>query len=214
MCKFAQMGMIFAFAGVAAAGYFVGRTSTAQVDRSAAFASFQPGDKKQPPAKDAPPPMPPGVALEPAHEHLKLMLGTWEGSVKFKMGDEWVESKGKAVRELAMDGRFIIERVEAEAMGTPFKGMGIVGYNTLDKKFESVWIENMATYMSTADGTFDAKTKTFTFMGDMIDPMTGKKCKQRTVMDCSNPTKETMKGYAVGADGKEEVNFTGEFTKK
>lgn len=203
----------------------------ALVAATAGHAFAQESKGRQPAAQPAPKPdakpaaapqpghdqAPPGTELSPMHKHLDNLVGTWEGGVKFKMGDQWAESKGTCKRELDMDGRFVIERVDSSPAfeGAPrFKGLGIVGYNTLQNKYESVWIDNMGTYVSTSTGTFDEKAKTFTFEGDMFDPMKGTKTRQRTVIDCSNPRTETMTGYAVGADGKLDKNFEGTFTKR
>jgi hypothetical protein len=128
-----------------------------------------------------------------------------------------MESKASIKREWAMDGRFVIEHVTGDPAvpgGPAFKGMGIVGFSNWDKKFESVWIENMATHMSSATGTYDAATKKFTFVGDMVDPTTGKKVKQTNVIDMSNPNREVMTGSCAGPDGKPFKNFEGVFERK
>ena len=153
------------------------------------------------------------------HKALESMVGEFTGSVKFSMTPDMppMESKASIKREWAMDGRFVIEHVTGDpAMegGPAFKGMGIVGYNNWDKKFESVWVENMATHMSSATGSFDAAAKTLTFTGDMIDPMSGKKIKQTSVVDLSNPDREVMTGTIPGPDGKPFKNFEGVFERK
>jgi hypothetical protein len=156
----------------------------------------------------------PGATLAPEHETLKAMLGDWEGSVKFKMGEEWMESGGTIHRELAMDGRYVIEHVVGEMPEGEFHGMGIVGYNTIDKTYESVWIENMATNMMFATGSYDKAAKKFKFKGKMIDPMTGDKVDSISYLDVSDPNKETFEGYAIKKDGTKEKNFEGSFTRK
>ncbi len=158
------------------------------------------------------------ASMQPGEHHkvLERFVGTWEGDVEFWFapGTEAMKSHGTIRREWIMDGRFVIEHVEAESSGMPFKGMGIVGYNTIENKYENVWLENMATWISTSSGTYDAAKKTFTFTGEMLDPQTGKRVKQRSVIDCSTPGREVMSGYCPGPDGKEYKNFSGVFVKK
>lgn len=158
------------------------------------------------------------AAMQPgeAHKALEVMLGTWEGDVKFWMAPdtEPMVSHGKATRQWILDGRFVEEKVEAEMMGGVFHGLGLVGYNTLEKRYESFWAENMATWMSMATGTYDPAKKTFEFTGEMLDPMTGKRQKQRTTVDCSNPNREVMIGHCTGPDGKTFKNFEGVFEKR
>lgn len=189
---------------VAGAAFVGGRMSTT-IEGNTALAQQPEGEQGE---------MPAGMTLAPEHAHLKQFLGDWEGSVKFKQGEEWTESDGTIHREMAMDGRFVIEHVTGSmGDGGEFHGMGIVGYNTIDKKFESAWIENMATNISMATGSYDAASKKFTFTGDMVDPMTGKKVKTITIVDVSNPDKEVMEGYSVLADGSREKTFEGMFTR-
>lgn len=152
------------------------------------------------------------------HKALEVMIGEFEGTVKFTMSPEMpmMEVKGKVKREWAMDGRFVIEHVTGDPMepgGPGFKGMGIMGYSNWDKKYESIWIENMATHMSSATGTYDDVKKTFTFVGEVIDP-SGKKLRQTSVVDVSNPDREVMTGTCPGPDGKPFKNFEGVFERK
>jgi len=208
-------------AGAAAVAFVAGRAAT--WSEPAAVAQ-PPKETKpaQPPAGDVPPEMAAMMEkMQPGahHRHLDVMTGRWEGTVKFRMSadEEWQELTGVAEREWDMDGRFLMERVKGPAMmpGMPeFKGLGITGYNTFENRYESLWIENMATYMGFMTGTYDAAKKTLTFSGDMLDPVSGKRQKQRQVIDLSDPKKEVMSGFCIGADGKEFKNFEGTFAKK
>ena len=208
-------------AGAAAMAFMAGRAAT-WTENGALAQPPKETKPAQPPAGDMPPEMAAMMAkMQPGEHHRRLdvMTGTWEGIVKFRMSAEepWQETTGKAERKWELDGRFLIEHVSGPAFMpgmSEFKGMGITGYNTVENRYESVWIENMATYMGFTTGTYDAAKKTLTFSGDMLDPVSGKRLKQRHVMDLSDPKKETATGYCTGADGKEFVNFEGTFTKK
>ncbi|MBL9030832.1 MAG: DUF1579 domain-containing protein [Phycisphaerae bacterium] len=190
----------------------------------------KPAAPAKPEVKPAQPPAPPPAggpdmealmaSMTPGEHHkvLDVMLGTWEGDVKFWMapGTDPMTSRGTAKREWAMDGRFVIEHVDATSQDSDmrFKGMGIIGYNNVEKRYETAWIENMSTAITTSTGTYDPATKVFTYEGEMYDPMTMKKSKVRTTVDVSDPKKEIMRGYGAGPDGKEFMNFEGVFTKK
>jgi hypothetical protein len=175
----------------------------------------QPGksDKGNMPAMDM-------THMKPGAEHKQLepLIGTFEGTVKFWMAPDQspMETKGKVTREWTLDNHFVKEQVDGDPMepgGTPFKGLGFVGYNTIDKNFESAWFENHATWMTTAKGNWDASKKTFTFTGDCICPITHEKMRSRHTLDISNPDREVMTGWATGADGKEWKNFEGVFQR-
>ena len=122
---------------------------------------------------------------KPGKEH--KLLSTLEGKfeVKSKLyldpskGPE--ESTGTMERKMIMGGRFLQERFEGKVFGQPFYGMGIIGYDPAKKKFTMVWVDSMSTNTVLNYGDYDAAKKTFTFTGDEIDPMTGKKMKTRDV---------------------------------
>ena len=158
----------------------------------------------------------------PEHKVLEGLLGEWEGDVKIWMAPDAPPSTshGRAKREMALDGRFLIEHIDADPImpmpGGParFKGMGIFGYNAAEKKYESIWLDNVSTWMSTSTGKYDAAKKIFTFEGDMFDAAAGKKVHHRDIMDVSNPDRHTSVGYATGPDGNEFKCFEGVFERK
>lgn len=190
-----------------------------------AAAAAQPEKKAAPgqPPKTPATPAAPGLdelmqKMQPGEEHKRLdaLVGEWEGNVKFWMNPESepMTSHGTVKRDWVLDGRFIIEHVQGESMGMQFKGLGLLGYNTLEKRYENIWAENMATWISFSTGQYDATKKALTLEGDALDPQTGKRVRQRTVVDLSTPRRHTMLGYCTGPDGKEFKNFEGTFEKK
>ncbi|MCL4222642.1 MAG: DUF1579 family protein [Phycisphaerales bacterium] len=150
------------------------------------------------------------------HKALEPLIGRWEGVVKIWMGpdSEPQEFKGKIEREWALDGRFIFEHVTAAMPdGSPFKGLGIIGYNTVENVYESVWLENQSTYMSFMSGKMDAEKHTMSFKGQILDPVSGKRNTNRDSMDMSNPKRHVSVGYTKAPDGKEFKCFEGVMEK-
>ena len=159
--------------------------------------------------------------MEPGADHrvMEPLIGRFEGSGKMWMeeGAEPMEFSGSVEREWILNGRFVHEKVTGEPMGPEqpaFEGLGVIGYNTVERRYETAWIENMATYISTMNGTYDATKKVFTFTGEMLNPMTLKRTKQRTMLDVSDPDREVMTGYATDTSGKEFKCFEGVFERK
>jgi hypothetical protein len=68
------------------------------------------------------------TAMMPGLEHQKLAArsGTWDLDMKMWMapGMPPMESKGEAVCEMVLGGRFLREVVKSEFMGSPFEGIG------------------------------------------------------------------------------------------
>jgi hypothetical protein len=111
------------------------------------------------------------------HKTLEGMTGNWSYTAK-----AWEEAKGKpeefqgtSSMKMILGGRFLQQDFKGQMMGQPFEGMGLVGYDNLKKKYETVWLDNMATGMMTGTGTYDAGSKTLKDKGVASCPMTASK---------------------------------------
>lgn len=115
-------------------------------------------------------------ALGPQHQAFAKSVGKWNLAVKSWMepGSPPMESKSTATRELALDGRYMVEHTQGDMgpMGT-FKGMGILGFNNLTQQYDHVWMDSMSTAMMVSHGTA-AADGTVTMVGSYDDPMGGK----------------------------------------
>src|SRR5260370_10479850 len=126
------------------------------------------GDKKD---KGPPEPPPPG----PEHKLLKDLAGTFDARVTVILAPaKNLESKGVMKRQMVLDGRFLHEEYEGSFADRPFKGIGLSGYDTIKKKYVSVWADSMTNSIMTSEGTYDEKTKSFHYSGEDMDAITGK----------------------------------------
>jgi hypothetical protein len=155
------------------------------------------GDKKD----EAIPKVKPG----PEHQLLAKLKGSYEARMKVWMGPgEPKESTAKTKRTVIMDGLFLQENHSGDFLGMPFKGMGIVGYDTLKKKYIMGWIDNFGTSLVVAEGTYDSAAKAWTYVGEEENPQMGK-MKMRDVLTMVSDTEQRLEMYRtpVGKDGKE-----------
>jgi hypothetical protein len=114
------------------------------------------------------------------HRLLEQLVGKWEIASRVWYegpGKPPVEFKAAAEVKWVMDGRFLQEDATAEVMGMPHKSMAFTGYDNLKKKYVISYIENTATSIVTADGTFDGSGKVMTLFGKFDEPMTGERDK-------------------------------------
>jgi hypothetical protein len=120
------------------------------------------------------------------HKLLEQLVGDWTYAVKMWMAPNMPasESKGTATRKAEMDGRYFIANAsgkfqmpgpDGKMQDVDFKGMSVDGYDNAKKKFVSSWID-MGTGILLSEGTYDAGTKTFTYVGnyDMAPGVTSK----------------------------------------
>jgi len=107
------------------------------------------------------------------HKVLASMVGNWKYTSKMwhKPDSKPEESAGTSSLRLILGGRFLENKTKGKAMGMPFEGLGLTGYNNLTKKYETSWYDNMATGMMHGMGTFDEKTQTLKDTGEFSCPM-------------------------------------------
>lgn len=131
--------------------------------------------------------------------------GTWKANVTFWMapGTEPTKSEATATSEMVMGGRYLMSKMSGNMMGMPFEGMAIEGYDNAAKIFMSTWIDNMGTGIMYMTGKWDESTKTVSYTGKMVDPMSGNWIDVRQVVTYTSPTSNKMEMYGPGPDGKE-----------
>lgn len=112
----------------------------------------------------------PGAPHQQLAEHF---AGTW--TTKQTM---WLDpaappmvETGKSVNTPVFGGRQLRIDFTSQFMGQPFEGVGYSGYDNVRGKFTSTWADNMSTGFLMTLGDYDAATRTYTFRGDMADPM-------------------------------------------
>ena len=147
------------------------------------------------------------------HEVLKQMEGTFDADATFRMDPSSPEqnSKGKTVNELIFDGRFLKSDYSGDFAGSPFKGMNLLGYDRMKKKYINMWTDSMSTALMFSEGTGDAKT--ITLSGEYDCPITQMKRTMKQVVTIVDKDHHTIEGYDVGADGKEFKTMTLKYTR-
>lgn len=140
--------------------------------------------------------------LTAEHELLKAFEGTWKAEAKMWMdpsADPMV-STGVMKNSLILGGRFI-EHDYANDDGN-FFGKGHWGYNTVDKRWEGVWLDSMGTGMMIDYGQYDPAKKTWTMTGEVTDPASGEPMKKRSTVIVRDNDHHTMEMYFTATTGE------------
>ncbi|MES2856933.1 MAG: DUF1579 family protein, partial [Bdellovibrionota bacterium] len=82
--------------------------------------------------------------------------------------------------------------------------MGIIGYDNVEKKFETVWLDTMTTGMTAGSGEFDAKKKAIKETGDYSCPITEVQREYRSEFTLKDKNKMVYAMYGKGLDGSPE----------
>ena len=148
------------------------------------------------------------AAFATPNEHHKVLdakIGKWNDTVKMWMDANSPPDESKCTSEFAwaMDGRYLTDHTSGTTTMGPFEGMGYSGYDNLKNKYVSVWIDNTGTGIMYFEGTYDAKTKTFTYASETPDVEAGKYVKNRWTEKWVSPDKFVVESFVAGKDGKE-----------
>jgi len=150
----------------------------------------------------------------PMHQLLSVMVGEWNiETIMLDPSGSEMKSKGFSKTESILGGRYFLTTQSGSMMGMPFEGKGLDAYDNVTKEFVSVWIDNMGTGVTVMKGNYDEKTKTFNYIGESIDPMTGQLVKYRSVTKHENNDEIVFEMY-TNQGGQEAKMFTMIYTRK
>jgi hypothetical protein len=165
-------------------------------------------------AEDPPVPKP-----MPEHKILASDEGTWDARIKsFENGpdSEPVLSKGVEVNTVITGGLWVVSSFKGDFGGLAFEGHGQFGYDPTKKKYVGTWIDSMTPNLTVLEGSYDAKTRTMTFLGDGVCPIDGSKLTQRMVTTAKDDRTREFTLYMTGTPtgGKEAKVMQVEYTKR
>jgi hypothetical protein len=114
------------------------------------------------------------------HKVLAGMAGNWQYTSKMwhKPEAKPEESTGAMTLKMILGGRFLENKTTGKAMGMPFEGLGFIGYNNISKKYETVWLDNMATGIMRGMGSYDASAQVLKDSGEFSCPMSKNKTQE------------------------------------
>lgn len=133
----------------------------------------------------------------PVHEMLAKSDGEWNEELTFWMTPDGppTKSTATAVNKMIMGGRYQLSNHTGNMFGMPFEGVSIIGYDNAKKKFVSTWYDNFGTGIMYMEGPWDEASKSVTFTGTGVDPMTGKDCQMRQVFTIIDDKTQKIEMY-------------------
>lgn len=147
-----------------------------------------------------------GAFMTPGEPHKMLasLAGSWATQTTFWMAPEAppTTTDGASQLEMILDGRYLAEKNSGMFNEMPFLGNGLTGYDNMKKKYVATWIDNMGTGIMVSEGTYDAASKTFEFMGVAPDPMAGEYKPMKTVHKLAGSDRMVVEMSSPTPDGK------------
>lgn len=151
------------------------------------------------------------------HQVLNPIAGEWNQTTSMWMVPNAPAqiSSGTMSAEWILGGRFLKQDFKGEAMGQPFEGLGLLGYDNVKKEYTSVWTDNISTGVVVSTGQYNPAAKTISESGLASCPMTGEAHKQFrgewTIVDNDHLTYDM---YTKGPDGVEFKTLQISYTRK
>ncbi len=145
----------------------------------------------------------------PEHDKFKEQVGTWD--VVMDMAGQ--QSKGTATYKLICGGMWLANDFQGDFGGMKFEGRGVDGYDQAKKKYVGVWTDSMSSAPMVMEGSYDPKTKMLVMTGEGPGP-DGKPQKFKNTTEMKDKDHFTFKMYMVQPDGKDELAFTIEYSRK
>ena len=99
-------------------------------------------------------------------------------------------------------------------MGEEFLGFGYWGYSNVHEEYQSIWIDNQSTWMSTSTGISPDGGTSFIMHTTEKDPATGEVRVNRDVTYLRNPNEHVFTRYTIQADGSEKKMFGVVYTRQ
>ncbi len=111
-----------------------------------------------------------------SHKRLEAMVGTFDAKVRSTIdpAQPAQESVATSVNSWVLGGRYVEQQFEGEFMGEPWRGIGYTGYDNIQKKFVSVWMDTAGTGMMFLTSAPDKSGKTISGSARIWDPLSEK----------------------------------------
>jgi hypothetical protein len=148
----------------------------------------------------------------PEHKILKSLEGDYDAKVVFFTVDPKgpVEFAGTMTRTMILNENFLQESFKGKLPNGEFLGLGMIGYDSLKQKYVTTWFDNLQDSTAQMQGTYDAKTKTFTTTCEDVDA-SGRKMKSRDVLRIVSDDEQVFQKWWE-TDGPEKARKVIEIT--
>jgi hypothetical protein len=155
-------------------------------------------------------------AVTENHAFLKRFAGSWQAETAMWAfpGQPPTASQNTFEGKMILGGRFVSLAYKGMMMGQPFEGFQITGYDNLQKKFITLWIDDSSTAFFLLAGPKEAGKDVINQKGEWQDPMTGGMSKVRAVVTFTGPDSYVFAQFMGLPDGKEFKSMEMRCTRK
>lgn len=151
------------------------------------------------------------------HEIFAGMVGRFAAEVRTwpAPGADPVDYDGLIENQLVLGGRFLQSRYRSD-LGEQgvMEGLGLLGYNTFEERYESFWADTFATILPPiSHGHVEKDGRELHFASEGYDPMAGKVVRGRSVVRLEDRRRHSYEMYAIDDDGHERLQVRISYTR-
>lgn len=144
------------------------------------------------------------------HHRLEPLIGIWDTFTTLWVSADRrpIESDGSVEKTWTLGGRFVREDLAGVSPdGNPHLGLGFIGYDTVQKRYQGVWMNSGMSAMSHFTGQMNPTTHTITFTGEETDPAGGPPRRFRSVLTIVSPRRHQLLQSFLTEEGRWQPAF-------
>lgn len=139
------------------------------------------------------------------HDHLKRLVGTWDAESDF--------GKGTMTYKMDLGGLWLLGEFEGEFGGMKFQGKSLDTYDSMTKKYRSVWVDSFSTAPRIMEGNLDKDRKVMTLTGEGRGP-DGMAAKYKSTTEIKDADTVSFSLFMVDKDGRDQQLVTITYKRK
>lgn len=147
--------------------------------------------------------MPPWTKKTEHHAAFAKQVGEWAGVMKWTVeGMPPMQGTADVSAKLAFKGNFIQHDVTGNMMGMPYNGRWILGYDTIDEEYVSIWMDDMSPIASIGRGS--EEDGVIALYSEGVDAQAGGKSPEKLTFEWKGDDGFVFTFYRVVEDGEDK----------
>ncbi len=155
-----------------------------------------------------------GMPATEQHELLKRFVGDWKFTLQMPdtgMGAMVLEGTETTTM---MGELWVRGEVDCDVMGTPFRGLGVTGYDSEKQKYVSYWFDVFTDRCSVAEGEWHADEEHLVMDSEPKPDMQGRTGVERSIITFPDESSMHVDTTWIYGDGAEQPGMTFRYTRR
>jgi hypothetical protein len=150
------------------------------------------------------------------HGRLQPLVGSWSARTTFWMEPGGTPSVGEGTSEhrWVLGGRYLEQVYRGTTMGMPFEGLGYTGYDNVQRKYVSTWMDSFGTGIMHSTGVGKPSERKIASTGTVFQPGTRRAMPLDSLVTIQGRDQHTYEMFARTPSGKRFRTMLVEYRRK